>query len=147
MPKKGKIELSETPSGCLEVTSHAQHRGWYPVVYHHSTYWTVPRLIWTECFGDIPDGMCVCHKCDNPKCANPEHLFLGTKGQNNADKATKGRVVGERNPNSKLSLKDVLFIKAHPKVSGAEFARRFKVTRQAIYHIFKERTWTKSLQE
>src|SRR5580765_3798730 len=49
------------------------------------------RLVWENLNGPIPNGLCVCHTCDNRKCCNPKHLFLGTKQDNYNDMTAKGR--------------------------------------------------------
>ncbi len=67
--------------------------------------------------GEIPNGMCVCHTCDNRVCVNPKHLFLGTVADNNKDAREKGRVVppparkGHKSPNRKFSDEEAALIK------------------------------------
>lgn len=66
--------------------------------------------------GDFDQKLCICHKCDNPSCVNPEHLFSGTYSDNNKDAFDKGRhlnpvMYGDKNPGSKLTEKQVKEIK------------------------------------
>lgn len=55
-------------------------------------------------YGEIPDGQLVCHRCDNRACVRPEHLFVGTYADNSADRISKGRIRGVREPDSTVYL-------------------------------------------
>ncbi len=82
------------PDECWPWTGHANKAGYGTLasriggrLYCVQTH----RVAYSIHHGGIPDGMCVCHSCDNPSCCNPAHLWLGTPGQNNRDRALKGR--------------------------------------------------------
>ena len=76
--------------GCWEWTAYRDPLGYgrlnvdgVPVLAH--------RLAYELEHGAIPDGMCILHRCDNPPCVNPDHLWLGTQADNSLDMASKGR--------------------------------------------------------
>lgn len=95
--------------------------------------------------GGIVGRKCVLHRCDNPACFNPKHLFLGTRTDNAKDRDAKGRVAhGENHYRKKLSSKDVKEIKALLKlgVPPKKIADSFtSVTSGAIQNIKSGKTW------
>lgn len=103
------------------------------------------RASWLIHFGPIPKGLCVCHRCDNPSCVNPKHLFLGTVADNNADKTAKGRGRtsdrrGEKNPGAKLNEALVLEIRA-ASGSNQQVATRYAVSRRLVGMIKALKIW------
>lgn len=95
--------------------------------------------------GEIPEGMCVCHKCDNPKCCNPDHLFLGTVKENSNDMISKGRsLAGSKNHKSKLTendIKEIVLMRLETGLSYPKIAKIYNVTPSAIRFIFIGKNW------
>lgn len=81
--------------GCWEWTGFVAKRTGYGQARYQMGKWLAHRLAWTLTHGEIPEGMQVCHDCDNRRCVNPAHLFLGSATDNVHDMLAKGR---ERNP-------------------------------------------------
>lgn len=73
----------------------AKHRHGYGQIRVNKKLLAAHRVSWLLHYGQIPDGMCVLHKCDNPECTNPEHLFIGTMKDNSRDMMAKGRGRGQ----------------------------------------------------
>ena len=81
--------LSE--QGCWEWQRSCTRDGYGVLGIGRNNQWRAHRAAYEEFVGPIPDGMLVCHHCDNPRCINPAHLFLGTAKDNMQDKSAKGR--------------------------------------------------------
>ncbi len=109
------------------------------------------RMAWILFRGEIPEDdsayrtLHVLHRCDNPKCVNPDHLFLGTHKDNVKDMVAKGRHrfgihLGKKNKNAKLDEAKVRYIRASCK-SCNELARDLEVAAPTIWSVLHGKTW------
>lgn len=107
------------------------------------------RLAWKLFFGDIPKGLKVCHSCDVRNCVNPDHLKLGTQGDNVREMFARGRaerigVKGEANHHSKLTEEQVRAmrtIRSETGISYKRLAKQFGVTAMTAYRAVHGQCW------
>lgn len=138
-------------SDCIEWTGYRNEHGYgrYRVADGRRLY--AHRFAWEQVHGPIPEGMCICHHCDNPPCINVEHLFLGTHLDNNRDMVAKGRLHtlrGEASPTARLTQVQVDEIRAlygAGNVMQAELGRRFGISNQHVSRIVLGRAWPLTL--
>ncbi len=142
-------------SGCWPWTG-SLISGGYGHMYVGRRMYLAHRLVWVIVHGTIPKGICVLHHCDNRKCCNPTHLFLGTSKDNSGDMMQKGRngYTGnprEENPRAKLTNANVVAIKTalmNPyRGIQRDLAKQYGVNRQVITEIEWGRNWRSLLVE
>jgi hypothetical protein len=137
--------VKKDPRSCWEWQGHCKSGG-YGYVRWRGPQQLAHRVAWELEVGPIPEGLRVLHKCDNPPCVRPDHLFLGTQADNVADMVAKGRgraPRGAANANAKLSIEQVVEIRR--RYADGEFqtalAREFGVSAGAVAGIVHRRRW------
>lgn len=149
--------LCPMPSGCIEwagvtVKSNSSEAHRYGRFTSGGRKHLAHRVAYERAFGEIPEGMLVLHRCDNTKCCNQDHLFLGTHLDNMADMRAKGRsnksnknpARGERASGSKLTENDVREIRRllSDGVTTVALGQQFSVNPSAISRISTGKTWS-----
>lgn len=139
--------MPEPMSGCWLWLGYACHNG-YGRVRFEGKSWLAHRVAWFAHHGPIPEGMHLCHKCDNPGCINPAHMFVGTQADNVRDMIRKGRENrdprpyqrGELNQNSRITADVVRSILLSP-LNQRDAAAAFGVAPSWVQRIRKREVW------
>lgn len=140
-------KCNRIPNGCLQWSGYSL--GGYGRIRWQGKRLAVHRAAYELQVGPVGD-LCVCHTCDNPLCVNPDHLFLGTRADNNMDKVHKGRqakgpahgVHGEHSHFAKLTPDQVRQIRAmEGRWPQRVIASQFNVSQSQISNIINNRTW------
>jgi hypothetical protein len=139
---RSKLSPQDPVTGCIEwvgwrTNGYGQLKDGGKIIGAHCLAWELKN-------GPIPEGMCVCHRCDNPPCCNTEHHFLDTKAGNNADRDAKGRgAKGESHGRAKLTEADVVEIRR--RLAAGELQRviaaDFGISRPVVGNIKTGQRW------
>lgn len=145
-----KVDKSGGPDACWLWTGHRIPTGYGAIGVGKNTRST-HRLSWELANGPIPEGQHVLHRCDNPPCVNPNHLFLGTHADNVRDMHAKGRsnlnnlhprMRCETHGSAKLTNAQVREIRTDcRRGQGSVMARKYGVTRNMIGKIVRREYW------
>lgn len=134
--------LVEKSDGCWLWTGqrHRPPRHQYGIVTRSGKKIPAHRWAWILTYGDIPEGKFICHKCDNPPCVRPDHLFLGDAKSNMEDMARKGR--NKTHFPVKLTIEQVREIRGlRPSAPIAVLAARYGVSKATITQVVNRKIW------
>lgn len=130
--------------GCFNCTSHPLDVDGYPRITVNRKTTKLSRFVYAQMFDEIPEGLIVRHKCDNPQCINPEHLELGTDGDNRRDCVERDRQAkGSKNGTAKLTEEQVREIRKRLAAGerGSDLAREYGVVKSIISAIKLRKLW------
>lgn len=153
-PCTGKFlsRIKKTDACWLWVAATTAHYG-HGVLRFKNKMVKAHRVSWEIFRGEVPEGMCVLHKCDIPNCVNPDHLFIGTQTDNMKDMDSKGRrgrrsegvgkSLGSKNGATKMTDADIIAIREVParRGVGAALAAKFGISHSSVVRIRSRETW------
>jgi hypothetical protein len=145
----GRVKIAE-PDECWEWQAEVDEWGYGRIFFNGAARRVrAHRMSWMLTCGPIPVGQCVLYRCDNPRCVNPAHLFLGTIADNNKDALHKGRhrhgdVHGEQHYAAKLTqaqVQEIRRVYAEGNATHQQLADSFHVSRRQIGDIINHKYW------
>jgi hypothetical protein len=138
--------IKKEDNECWDWTGYKDSRG-YALFTYNGTRQYIHRISWQIHFGSIPDGLLICHHCDNPPCTKPECLFLGTVQDNAIDRNNKGRNfknIGEKNGRSKLTkdkVDEIRYRYANENITQDQLGKEFGVDGGTVWAIVNNKMW------
>ena len=135
------------PDECWEWVASRNRDGYGRCTAFGNPWEGAHRVSYRMHIGSIPNGMSVCHSCDNAACVNPTHLFLGPQRDNMRGAADRGRLLGKQ---AKIGLADAMEIRrryglrkkyARGSVMQKELAKEYGLTQQMIHRIISSKSW------
>lgn len=143
-PGKGRKPVTwvvRPDTGCWECDSHKPHHSGYTMLKRHAYKGALHRLMYMRANGPIPDRLFIRHKCDNPRCINPDHLEPGTPADNVRDRVERGRGArGERAGRARLTEAQVRMIRSSNR-TAREWAEKFGVGVSTVQFVKQRRSW------
>lgn len=131
-------------TGCWEWTGCYHKKDGYGRTSIYGVYIVAHRVAWELMHGPVPSGLLVCHRCDNPACVRPSHLFLGTHADNQADMTAKRRGrAGERNGQAIITAEIALEVRRlyADGVNQSRLALKFGIAQGTVSNIITRKTW------
>ena len=139
----GHVSMDNS-SRCWEWTGARDTKGYGLICVDGRANLKAHRVAYELAVGDIPAGMLVLHRCDNPRCVNPFHLFLGTTKDNAEDMVMKGRnspLRGSSSPTARLTEAEVIAIRADSRTQD-QIARAYGIAQTTVSAIKTKRIWS-----
>jgi hypothetical protein len=141
-------KVIKIPNGCWEFNGARDYNG-YGLIRFNTKVTRASRVAYEVWVGEIPSGLCVLHKCDNPCCVNPNHLFIGTLKDNSQDSWNKGRgrapgIKGERNTVCEKYDYDIVKEVRQLHIEGTsqrEISRRFNIPPTSVFNIVRHKSY------
>jgi hypothetical protein len=143
-----RVVTSDDPNICWKWTGAKKPKGYGSLCVREAGVFSTHaahRLSYLIHTGQPPEKLHVLHRCDNPECTNPKHLFLGTNLDNNRDMNSKGRAVyvrGEASGKTTLTESQAQYILDNKgKMLSTSLAKQFNITRWTVQNIWAGRAW------
>jgi hypothetical protein len=135
-----KVNVADDDA-CWEWNASLDKKGYGQFAERHGVMVKAHRTAYELLSGPITDGLFACHTCDNPRCCNPRHIFLGTNADNMRDCAAKGRAGARKNSKHETDARAVKILRTITGWGAVRISRALSMPFGSVQNILQSRCW------